>query len=445
MEKYFHSVKVDTERCNGSMRCMRVCPTEAIRIREGKAVILEDRCIDCGDCIRVCPERAIRSVVGSYEDISKFKYTVAIPSPSLYSQFGMGVSPNQILNGLKGLAFDDAYDIGRASEVYITVLKEYLDSYSDNKPLISTLCPSIVRLIQVRFPEFMNNLLFLEAPRGIAGSEIKLDKAKELGIDPKDVGTIYITPCPAKMIALNQPQCKSDPNLDGALAISDIYGLLFSSINKLSSMEDLHHSSGLGISLSIPGGCITSINVDNAVAIDGVKNVIKVLDDLEHGKVTNIKYLELWACPGGCVGGPLAVENPYITKIKVIRLVQQFGRQRKITDDEVNKLREYLSCDVKLSSLPIKPLGRDAVDAIKKVKERESIIESLPKIDCGACGAPTCRAFAEDVIQGRAEILDCVFKLQDKIVESSQYALSWARRTPLSFRKRDKNTKKLNQ
>jgi len=423
------------------MRCMRVCPTEAIRIREGKAVILEDRCIDCGDCIRVCPERAIRSVVGSYEDISKFKYTVAIPSPSLYSQFGMGVSPNQILNGLKGLAFDDAYDIGRACEVYITVLKEYLNSYSDNKPLISTLCPSVVRLIQIRFPDFMNNLLSLEAPRGIAGSEAKLDKAKELGLDPKEIGTIYITPCPAKMMALNQPQCKSEPNLDGALAISDIYGMLFSSINKLGSMEELHNSTGLGISLSIPGGGITSINVDNAVAIDGVKNVINVLDDLEHGKITNIKYLELWACPGGCIGGPLAVENPYITKIKVIRLVQQLGRKRKITNDEVNKLREYLSCDVKLSSLPIKPLGRDALDAIKKVKERESIIESLPKIDCGACGAPTCKAFAEDVVQGRAEILDCVFKLQDKIVESSQYALSWARRTPLSFRKRGKGTK----
>ncbi|MBW2553975.1 MAG: 4Fe-4S binding protein [Deltaproteobacteria bacterium] len=441
MEEYFHSVKVDPERCRGSMRCMRVCPTEAIRIREGKAVILEDRCVDCGDCIRVCPERAIRSVVGSYEDISKFKYTVAIPSPSLYSQFGMGVSPNQILNGLKGLAFDDAYDIGRACEVYLTVLKEYLDSYSDNKPLISTLCPSIVRLIQIRFPDFMNNLLSLEAPRGIAGSEIKLDKAKELGLDPKEIGTIYITPCPAKMMALNQPQCKSESNLDGALAISDIYGMLFSSINKLGSMEELHNSTGLGISLSIPGGVITCINVDNAVAIDGIKNVMNVLDDLEHGKVTNIKYLELWACPGGCIGGPLAVENPYITKIKVIRLVQQFGRERKIKDDEVNKLREYLSCDVKLPPLPIKPLGRDALDAIKKVKEREAIIESLPKIDCGACGAPTCKAFAEDVVQGRAEILDCVFKLQDKIVESSQYALSWARRTPLSFRKRGKGTK----
>jgi len=441
MDEYFHSIKVDRERCRGSMRCMRVCPTEAIRIREGKALILEDRCIDCGDCIRVCTDNAIRSITGSYEDLSKFKYTVAIPSPSLYAQFRMSVSPNQILNGLKGLAFNEAYDIGRSCEIYTTVLKEYLHNYSDNKPLISTICPSTVRLIQIRFPAFMSSLLSLEAPRGIAGLEVKKEKSKELGIDPREIGAIYITPCPAKMIAINQPQCKIDPNLDGALAISDIYGLLFSSIGKLKTMEELHRSSGLGIGMAIPGGFITDLEVENAMAVDGVKNVIQVLDDLEHGKITNIKYLELWACPGGCVGGPLAVENPYLAKVKVTKLIQQFGKERKTKDDEVDRLREYLSCDVDLPPHPIKPLGRDTVDAIKKIKERKSILESLPKIDCGACGAPTCRAFAEDVVQGRAEILDCIFKLQDKIVESSQYALSWARRTPLSFRKRGKDIK----
>ena len=444
MVDYFHAIEVGTDKCRGSMNCMRVCPTEAIRIREGKALILEDRCIDCGDCIRVCPERAIRSITGAYEDLSKFKYTIAIPSPSLYAQYGINVTPNHILNGLKGLAFDEAYDIGKACEAYITVLKEYLHSSSENRPLISTLCPAIVRLIQIKFPDFMGNLLSLEAPRGIAGSD-KISKAKELGIDPKEIGGIYITPCPAKMIAVNQPQCKSDPNLDGAIAISDIYGLLFSSIRKLDEMEELHVSSGVGVGMAVPGGFITDLKVENAMAVDGVKNVIQVLDDLEHGKITNVRYLELWACPGGCVGGPLAVENPYLAKIKVTKLVQQLGRERKLSDEEVDRLREYLSCDVQLPPHPIKPLGRDAVDAIKKIKERESLMESLPRIDCGACGAPTCRAFAEDVIQGRAELLDCVFKLQDKVVESSQYALSWARRTPLSFRKRGKETKPLKQ
>ena len=442
MGDYFHAIEVGTDKCRGSMRCMRVCPTEAIRIREGKALILEDRCIDCGDCIRVCPEHAIRSITGSYEDLSKFKYTIAIPSPSLYSQFGIHVTPNHILNGLKGLAFDEAYDIGRACEAYTAVLKEYLHSSSENRPLISTLCPAIVRLIQIRFPDFLGNLLSLEAPRGIAGSD-KIRKAKELGIDPKDIGVIYITPCPAKMIAVNQPQCKSDPNLDGAIAISDIYGLLFSSIRKLEKMEDLHLSSGIGLGMAVSGGLITDLEVENAMAVDGVKNVMQALDDLENGKITNVRYLELWACPGGCIGGPLAVENPYLAKIKVAKQVQWLGRERKISDEEVDRLREYLSCDVQLRSHSLKPLGRDAVDAIKKIKERESLVEGLPRIDCGACGAPTCRAFADDVIQGRAEILDCVFKLQDKVVESSQYALSWARRTPLSFRKRGKETKQM--
>ncbi len=436
MDEYFHSVKVDRGRCKGTMRCMRVCPTEAIRIREGKAIILEHRCIDCGDCIRVCPEQAIRSVVGSYEDLGKFKYTVAIPSPSLYAQFGMGISPNHILNGLKGLAFNEAYDIGRACEIYITVLKEYLRTYSDNKPLISTLCPSVVRLIQNIFPDFVRNLLSLEAPRGIAGAEVKNGKASKLGINSKEVGAIYITPCPAEMIAVNQPQCKSESSLDGALAISDIYGLLISSIRKLGPLEELHLSSGLGIGLAIPGGCIMDLDAENALAVDGVRNIIKVLDDLEHGKITNIKYLELWACPGGCVGGPFAVDNLYLTKIKVIKLIQSFGKKKKISDEEVNSLRAYLSCDVELHPHGRSTLGRDTVDAIKKIKQRDSIIENLPKIDCGACGAPTCKAFAEDVIQGRAEILDCVFKLKDKVVETLQDGLGWARKTPLSFRKR---------
>ena len=435
MGEYFHAIEVETDKCRGSMNCMRICPTEAIRIREGKALILEDRCIDCGDCIRVCPNRAIRSITGSFEDLSKFSYTIAIPSPCLYAQYGIGVTPNHILNGLKGLSFDEAYDIGKACEIYAAVLKEHLHSYSDNKPYISTLCPAIVRLIQINFPDLMGNLLSMEAPRGIAGSA-KIAKAKELGISPKEIGSIYITPCPAKMIEINQPLCKIDPTLDGAIAISDIYGLLFTSIRKLQTFEQLHSSGGIGISMAIPGGCIANLEIENAIAVDGVKNVIKILEDVERGKITNVNYLELWACPGGCIGGPLAVDNPYLARTKVAKLMQQLGMELHISADEVDRMRVYLSCDVKLPTHPIKPLGLDAVDAIRKIKEREAVLESLPRINCGACGAPTCKAFAEDVIQGRAEIIDCVFKLKEETIESIQKGLAMAQKTPLSFRKR---------
>ena len=435
MGEYFHAIEVETDKCCGSMNCMRTCPTEAIRIREGKALILEDRCIDCGDCIRVCPNRAIRPITGSFEDLKRFRYTIAIPSPSLYAQYGIGVTPNHILNGLKGLGFKEVYDIGKACEVYSAVLKEHLHNYSDNKPFISTLCPAIVRLIQINFPELVGNLLSIEAPRGIAGS-VKITRAKEMGISPKEIGAIYITPCPAKMIEVNQPICKTDPPLDGAISISDIYGLLFTSIRKIQSFEPLHSSSGIGVGLAIPGGCIARLDIENAIAVDGVKNVINILEDLERGKISNVTYLELWACPGGCLGGPLAVDNPYLAKIKVVKLMQQLGMELNISADEVDRMRRYLSCDVALSSHPIKPLGKDAVDAIKKIKERESVIETLPGINCGACGAPTCKAFAEDVIQGRAEVIDCVFKLREETIESIQRGLTKAQRTPLAFRKR---------
>jgi uncharacterized Fe-S cluster-containing protein len=78
----------------------------------------------------------------------------------------------------------------------------------------------------------------------------------------------------------------------------------------------------------------------------------------------------------------------------------------------------------------------DARDAIRKIKERESIVGTLPRINCGACGAPTCKAFAEDVIQGRAELVDCVFKLKEATMESIRRGLDMAQKTPLSIRKR---------
>ena len=108
MDSEFRSIRVDAEKCNGRMACMRICPTQAIRIREGKAVILSDRCIDCGECVRICNQHAIVPMTSSFSDFSKYKYTIALPSPVFYSQFGKDITPPAILSSLKKIGFNDA-------------------------------------------------------------------------------------------------------------------------------------------------------------------------------------------------------------------------------------------------------------------------------------------------------------------------------------------------
>ena len=82
-----HSVTLDKEKCKGCTTCIKQCPTEAIRVRRGKAHILTERCIDCGQCIRVCPHHAKKAVCDPLSDLDKFQYKVALPAPSLYGQF----------------------------------------------------------------------------------------------------------------------------------------------------------------------------------------------------------------------------------------------------------------------------------------------------------------------------------------------------------------------
>ena len=83
MEGYKHSVFLETEKCKGCTNCLKRCPTEAIRIRDGHAVINPDDCIDCGECIRVCEQKAKRAVYEKLEDLDSSKYLIALPAPSI--------------------------------------------------------------------------------------------------------------------------------------------------------------------------------------------------------------------------------------------------------------------------------------------------------------------------------------------------------------------------
>ncbi|MBN1270934.1 MAG: 4Fe-4S binding protein [Candidatus Aminicenantes bacterium] len=423
MNQYYHSIRIDEDKCDGRMKCMRICPTQAIRVRNGKAKIIEEKCIDCGECITACPNQAIIPQTDPFGELSRFKYTIAIPSPSLYAQFGREILPEKILAGLQSVGFNEAFDLALTCGEVSFAIQEYLRDYDGPKPLISNACPTVVRLIQVRYPGLIENLIPIDTPREISSRALKKQKSKEIGLDPKDIGTFYITPCPAKMISIKQPAEKGKSHLDGALSIADIYGPLLSAMEKMEKgnyRKSLESICILGIGWAISGGICQTLRIKNSLVTSGLSEILKVFDDIEKGKLRNIDFIEAYSCHQGCVGGSLTVENLYISYNKILKLINtlEFEKIKACPDiREVRKLYEqnYFFMNGKIESRPLKPLDDNIAIAIKKKKEKEALYESLPKIDCGVCGSPTCLAFAEDSVRGEVNITDCILRYPEKI------------------------------
>ncbi|MCU0643767.1 MAG: 4Fe-4S binding protein [bacterium] len=417
MEKPRHSIRFVEEKCVGCGTCMRACPTKAIRVVHGKARVNDERCIDCGECFRLCPHDAIVSETTSYADLEKFECAIALPSPVLYSQFAPDVLPNQILLALKKIGFEYVADEAWDCELTTNALQEYLDTSEGPFPKISNTCPVVVRLIAMLYPNLVKNLVKLEIPRESAAKKFRQKASKSREIPPEKIGVLHITPCPAKMISINHPVGLEKSNLDGAIPISDIYGRLLEALKNLEEDIVLQLSSGIGIAWAISSGEIMGIRQENCLAVSGVHDVIRVLNDVEAGRLNDIVFLECLICPDGCIGGSLTVQNRHQARRKVRRLVKMFGEHTRVSREMALRLYRggYFNLQAEILPNPLPPLDSDPGKAIQKLKQRDKILMTLPGKNCSACGAPDCRTLAEDVVLGQASIDDCVFLTLEKL------------------------------
>ena len=178
MAKIFHSVRLDADKCQGCTNCIKRCPTEAIRVRNKKAYIISDRCIDCGECIRVCPHHAKYAVSESFNELLKYKYRIALPAPALYGQFNNLENVDYVLTGLKKMAFDEVVEVSKGAEILSSATREMFESGELKKPVISSACPAVVRLIRTRFPNLLGNLLPTCAPIDIAAKIARAEAKK---------------------------------------------------------------------------------------------------------------------------------------------------------------------------------------------------------------------------------------------------------------------------
>ncbi len=410
MNTYKHSVSLDKSKCTGCTTCIRHCPTEAIRVRDGIAVINPERCIDCGECIRICPHKAKKALCSKFDEITQNgKWNIALPAPTLYGQFDGLDNVDYVLQGLLDIGFDDVYEVSQAAELVSAYTRRYLRLDLIKKPVISSACPVITRLISLRFPSLRNNIMPLLPPMEIAGV-LARERAKRHNpeLTDDDINICFISPCPAKVSYVSNGFGSHKSAVDQVISISDIYFRLLSVMNRSSSPRPISKSGVVGISWASSGGESTAIFNDKYLAADGIENVIRVLDQIEDGSFPSLEFIELNACPGGCVGGVMALENPFIAKARLQTLHKYLpAAQNFLNDDDQNYVPPMYFFDEFPEYKPISRLSDNFAESMRMMAEIQELRSNLPGIDCGSCGAPTCRAFAEDCIKGQSDLSGC--------------------------------------
>ncbi len=428
-DTYRHSIYFVPSKCNGDMACLKACPVEAIRVWSKKSRMLEEKCIDCGVCVKICESGAIVPLTNSFTDFSKFKYTVGIPSLALYSQFERQVQPKTILSALKKIGFDEVVDMTSSCVAAFNGIQKYMKDNPGRKPLISTFCPTCVRLIQIKYPELLKLIIPAIPPMELAAREAKKEFSERFGVDKSEIGVIYITPCPSKMILISELNGSFYSDYDGAIAISDIYNTLYSAINQVrkSGENELEHFeiNNFGLNLGYIGGLTSLLEGDNHITVSGTNDVLYILEEIERGKLNDIDLVELHSCIEGCVGGSLVVENIYLAANKMKYIIKRFGEKKLPVSKRDSLGTEDIYYDSVFEPLPAPPIDADLKTAIIKIAERKEIYSKLPGLNCGACGSPTCLTFAEDIVKGEAKLNDCMYmfnselrrKLKEKMLE----------------------------
>lgn len=407
MKNYEHSVSLDVSKCKGCTTCLKRCPTEAIRIRDGHAVIFSTRCIDCGECIKVCPYKAKKANHDSLSCIQDYKYKVALPAPSLYGQFSNLDNIGYIIRGLLDMGFDDVYEVACAAELVSAYTRLYIKRSNIKKPVISSACPAITRIISMNYPMLCGNIMPILPPVDIA-AYLAREKAKREHPDlsDDDIGIIFISPCPAKVSYVKNDFAGERNYINATISVRDVYFELLDIMKKRKDEPYESTESGMiGIGWASTGGESTAIFNERYLAASGIEDCIRVLDQIDNEDISNLDFVELNACSGGCVGGAMTVANPYIAQARLQNLKRYLpvSPNRPVSE----RIPDVFYNENEVEYNPYNLLSEDRQTALRMMSDIESILEGLPKLDCGSCGAPTCMAFAEDIVKGETSPDEC--------------------------------------
>ncbi|WP_242603503.1 [Fe-Fe] hydrogenase large subunit C-terminal domain-containing protein [Acetomicrobium hydrogeniformans] len=418
-----HGVKIVETSCRGCVNCIKSCPTEAMRVIEGKVRILSEICIACGECLRRCTHRALLLEEDEWDYILSKRPMTLVTDPSFCTQFSWPPIPELMAQALFELNFEPIFDEYEAAyDVTALAVARAIESSSDNlKPLISTYCPAVVRLIQIKFHELIPHLVQVESP---LETSIDLWRARSKRRDP----VTLVSSCPARIAMVRSPVGRDISSAEFAISTSKLARevLIGSGDPSKKVSVDYPFHAPRWIAWAKTGG--ESMHVRSFLSrpiktleVDGLRNVINLFQEMELGKLRGIDYIEARVCDLGCIGGIGNAESRFLSRIKIDNMEIDFDFNEE-NREELESIYDAKIWSLRERIVPIEqmPLGEDLAKAMERLKQLHAVYADLPHLDCGTCGRPSCRVMAEDIVKGEGSLDDCIFRLKERIADLSK-------------------------
>ena len=394
-----NSLTFKKSNCKNCYKCIRYCPVKSIRFSGNQAHIIGNECIFCGQCFVVCPQNA-KEISSELEKVKVLIQAglpvVASIAPSFVANYD-NVGIGSMREALKKLGFYDAEETAIGATIvkneYERMLRE------DNRDIIITsCCHSVNLLIQKYYPFALPYLADVVTPMQAHCADIKkrIPNAK----------TVFIGPCVAK-----KDEAESvSRDVDAVLTFEELTQWLREEKVELREEKDITPQSRTRF-FPTAGGVLKSMAQDvpgyTYLAFDGVENCVSAIANIASGKIHKC-FIEMNACEGGCIGGPV-MEKYRDTPIENYIAVSQYAGT---LDFEVEQPE---SSTLKKEFMPIEKLLRMPDETeIQKVLRQMGKFKPSHELNCGTCGYNSCREKAIAIFQGKAEASMCLPFLKDK-------------------------------
>lgn len=414
----FKPVYTEQNDCQDCYKCIRECKLKAIKVVNNSAQILDNDCIYCGTCTLICPVNAkkVRDDVRKVKSLLKRKERVIVSlAPSFVTEFP-NLSDEQMVSALNALGFTHVSETALGAQEVSQKVSEFIEN--QNKGIyISSACPSVVEMICKHYPQYKTYITPFLSPLLTHSKFLK----KTYG---NDTPVVFIGPCIAKKSESDEfPEL-----LDAAITFSDlkrwfeeenIDPYLFAEEGQTDIF--VPGKAGRGILYPIDGGMIMGVK-NNTTATDavfmtfsGINNIQSVLKDLDKYKKSDVMFLELLACDGGCVNGP-GTSKSYSTALKRLEVINKVGKEKGY------ELNTDFSIERNFDSiLPIERIEHSE-NSIKEALTMVGKYSEKDEINCGGCGYNSCREFSGALLEDRSEPNMCVSYMR-KIAHDKSSAL----------------------